>query len=84
MTESPPAEFSLNGAPRVLLGSETVTDLVTLITGRKISAEGKASDGTRLGLAVARNGAVIPRHRWSTTLLVAGDEVEILSAVQGG
>ncbi len=82
MTESPPAKFSVNGAPRMLLGGQTVADLV--ITGRQISAEGKATDGTRLGIAVARNGEVVPRSQWSRTFLEPGDEVEILSAVQGG
>jgi len=33
---------------------------------------------------VARNGAVVPRSQWSKTTLEQGDEVEILSAVQGG
>jgi sulfur carrier protein len=84
MTESSPAEFSVNGAPRALMGSQTVADLVTAITGRQISAEGKATDGTRLGIAVARNGEVISRREWSRTTLEQDDVVEILSAAQGG
>ncbi len=84
MTESSPAKFSVNGAPRVLLGGQTVADLVIVITGRQISAEGNATDGTHLGIAVARNGEVVSRSQWSRTFLEPGDEVEILSAVQGG
>jgi sulfur carrier protein len=84
MTGSSPPEFSVNGASRVLLGNQTVADLVTVITGRQISAEGKAIDGTRLGIAVARNGEVISRRQWSGTMLEQDDVVEILSAAQGG
>ena len=84
MTESSPAEFSVNGVPRVLLGSQTLADLVTAITGRQMSAEGKAIDGTRLGIAIARNGEVISRRQWSGTMLEQDDVVEILSAAQGG
>ncbi len=84
MTESPAAKISVNGAPRVLLDGQTVTDLVIVITGSQISAEGKATDGTRLGIAVARNGEVVLRSQWSRTFLEPGDQVEILSAVQGG
>ena len=84
MTKSPPAEFSLNGAAHALVDGQTTADLVATISGRSITAEGKATDGTRLGLAVARNGAVVPRSQWSKTTLEQGDEVEILSAVQGG
>jgi sulfur carrier protein len=36
------------------------------------------------GLAVARNEEVVPRSRWSSTVLDPGDRVEILSAAQGG
>ena len=84
MTRSSLPEFSVNGAPRALLDSQTVADLVTVITGKQISAEGKAIDGTRLGIAVARNGEVISRRQWSGTMLEQDDAVEILSAAQGG
>jgi sulfur carrier protein len=36
------------------------------------------------GLAVARNGEVVPRGAWETTLLAADDRIEIVGAVQGG
>jgi sulfur carrier protein len=36
------------------------------------------------GIAVALNGEVVPRRRWSDTGLSAGDAVEIVGAVQGG
>lgn len=36
------------------------------------------------GVAVALNGAVVPRAVWADTTLAAGDEVEIIKAMSGG
>jgi sulfur carrier protein len=36
------------------------------------------------GVAVALNGAVVPRSRWAATRPADGDQVEVLTAVQGG
>jgi len=36
------------------------------------------------GLAVARNGEVVPRGRWETTALAPDDRIDIVGAVQGG
>jgi sulfur carrier protein len=36
------------------------------------------------GVAAALNGDVVPRHAWSATHIADGDEVEVLTAVQGG
>ncbi len=36
------------------------------------------------GVAVARNGEVVPRSRWDTERVRAGDRIEIVSAVAGG
>jgi sulfur carrier protein len=36
------------------------------------------------GVAAAINGDVVPRHAWVTTTIGDGDEVEVLTAVQGG
>ena len=36
------------------------------------------------GLAVAVNGAVVPRHAWDATRLAPGDEVEIVKLFAGG
>ena len=36
------------------------------------------------GVAVALNGAVVPRAAWAETKLSAGDEVEIIKAMSGG
>ena len=39
---------------------------------------------TSTGLAVAVNGAVVPRSEWAGHPLQSGDRVEIVGAVQGG
>jgi sulfur carrier protein len=36
------------------------------------------------GLAVARNGEIVPRAAWETTMLAPDDRIEIVGAVQGG
>jgi sulfur carrier protein len=36
------------------------------------------------GLAVARNGEIVPRTAWETTTLAPDDRIEIVGAVQGG
>lgn len=44
----------------------------------------KAVDTAQRGIAVALNGAVVPRSAWPQTTLKAGDSVEIVRARQGG
>jgi sulfur carrier protein len=44
----------------------------------------KAVDTGQRGIAVALNGAVVPRAAWRDTPLKAGDTVEIVRARQGG
>jgi sulfur carrier protein len=44
----------------------------------------KAVDTEQKGIAVALNGAVVPRAAWPATQLRAGDNVEIVRARQGG
>jgi sulfur carrier protein len=38
----------------------------------------------RTGVAVAVDGAVVPRVTWADTELTAGARIEVLTAVQGG
>jgi sulfur carrier protein len=46
--------------------------------------EEKALDTGQRGIAVAVNGAVVPRAAWLHTQLRPGDSVEIVRARQGG
>lgn len=63
---------SVNGEARSLPAGATVADVVSELSGR-----GR-------GTAVARNGEVVPRSLWSSTRLVGGDTLEVLTAAQGG
>jgi sulfur carrier protein len=44
----------------------------------------KAVDSGQRGIAVALNGAVVPRAAWRETRLKPGDSIEIVRAKQGG
>jgi sulfur carrier protein len=68
-----PVEISVNGQ-REQLGAETLDALLTK----------KTADCGERGIAVAVNGAVVPRAAWPTTRLRPGDAVEIVRARQGG
>jgi sulfur carrier protein len=46
--------------------------------------EDKAVDTGQRGIAVALNGAIVPRAAWPQTPLRAGDNVEIVRALRGG
>jgi sulfur carrier protein len=56
------------------LGVATLADLL---------AE-KTVDTGRRGIAVALNGAIVPRAAWPQTALHPGDRIEIVRALQGG
>ncbi len=62
----------INGEPREMPDGATVADLVAAITGRAG------------GVAAAVNGEVVPRRGWAGAVLRAGDQVEVVTAVQGG
>jgi sulfur carrier protein len=46
--------------------------------------EEKALDTGQRGIAVAVNGAIVPRAAWTHTTLQPGDSIEIVRARQGG
>jgi len=46
--------------------------------------EEKAVDTRQRGIAVAVNGAIVPRAAWPQTQLRPGDSIEIVRARQGG
>jgi sulfur carrier protein len=46
--------------------------------------EVKAVDTGQRGIAVAVNGAVVPRAAWPVTPLRPGDSIEIVRALKGG
>lgn len=62
----------VNGTQRTLAAASSLADLVA-----------ELAPGAR-GVAVAVNGAVVPRSEWVRTELCTGDRVEVLVASQGG
>jgi sulfur carrier protein len=74
----------LNGTAHTLDDGASVTTLISQITGRNLAPSGQAADGRKLGVAVARNSEVVPRSQWYATALAEGDDVELVTAVQGG
>ncbi|MDX3852889.1 sulfur carrier protein ThiS [Streptomyces sp. AK02-01A] len=74
MTRTNPdiVNVSVNGEPRELAAATTLDILVAALTPAPS------------GVAAAVNETVVPRTRWSGTLLGDGDRVEVLTAVQGG
>jgi sulfur carrier protein len=76
--------IKLNGSDHLVPDDASVSTLVSAITGRILDPRGQAADGGKLGVAVARNSEVVPRSQWSATALAAGDELELVTAVQGG
>lgn len=64
--------ITLNGQPRTVAEDLPVQSLVELLTP------------ATTGVAVAVNGAVVPRSRWSQERVRPGDVVEVVTAVQGG
>ena len=62
----------VNGERRELPHDSTLDAVVRTLTERPT------------GVAVAVNGDVVPRHAWSETRIADGDEVEVLTATQGG
>ena len=67
------ANIRVNGETEPL----TVATLAALL-------EEKALDTSQRGIAVAVNGAIVPRGAWPQTTLRPGDSVEIVRARQGG
>ena len=65
-------QVKLNGEPRDLPDGSTVAQAVTALTA------------AATGVAAAVNGDVVPRGSWAVTPLRDGDQVEVVTAVQGG
>lgn len=76
--------ITLNGEPHAVETGHTAADLVETLTGVRVNGEGRVPEGAALGVALARNGSVVPRRTWSAATLDSGDTIEIVRATQGG
>jgi len=66
-------ELWVNGERRRVL----VSDVRSLLVALGLDPAGR-------GLAVARNGEIVPRAAWDTTVLAPDDRIDVVGAVQGG
>ena len=65
-------QVKLNGEPRDLPDGSTIAQAIAELTAAPS------------GVAAAINGDVVPRGSWALTVLRDGDQVEVVTAVQGG
>jgi sulfur carrier protein len=65
-------QVKLNGEPRELPDGATLAEAVGELTA------------AATGVAAAVNGDVVPRSSWTVTFLRDSDQVEVVTAVQGG
>jgi sulfur carrier protein len=65
-------QLIINGEPHRASGPISLAQAVALLTS------------ATSGVAAAVNGDVIRRAAWDSTPLADGDEIEVLTAVQGG
>jgi sulfur carrier protein len=65
-------EIVINGKPHEAVPGLSLAQAVALLTDAET------------GVAAAVNGDVVRRAAWAATQLSDGDEVEVLTAVQGG
>ena len=84
MTAIGEVSLTVNDTPRMLPEGATCRDLLSRETGKEIGDDGRAPTGEGLGIALARDGVVVPRGAWAYTEVVDGDTFEIVTAVQGG
>lgn len=63
---------TVNGEPREVPAGTTVEELIVQVTPEA------------RGVAAALNGEVLPRRAWAGTPLADRDQVEVVTAVQGG
>jgi sulfur carrier protein len=71
----------MQAAPHIRLNGQDEPLIVATLAAL---LEEKAVDVAQRGIAVALNGAVVPRAAWPQTPLKPGDNVEIVRARQGG
>jgi sulfur carrier protein len=65
-------EIIINGQPRQVASGMSLAAAVALLTT------------AAAGVAAAVNGEIVRRADWASTPLAAGDQVEVVTAVQGG
>jgi sulfur carrier protein len=65
-------QVTVNGDPQQLTDGMSLAELVRTVSDRET------------GIAVAVNSEVVPRSGWHGTQIADGDQVDVVTAVQGG
>jgi sulfur carrier protein len=65
-------DIVINGRPHQVEAGVSLAGAVSLVTT------------AATGVAAAVNGDVVRRAAWESTTLAAGDQIEVVTAVQGG
>jgi sulfur carrier protein len=65
-------DIVINGQPHQVEAEVSLAGAVSLVTA------------AATGVAAAVNGDVVRRAAWESTTLAAGDQIEVVTAVQGG
>ena len=63
---------TVNGEPRETLAGRTLAEVLAEVAG------------TLRGSAVVVDGEVVPRARWDSVAVRDGQQIEVITAVQGG
>lgn len=67
-------EVTLNGDP-VVLDEQSAKTLQSLVQQQSLRGD---------RIAIERNGEIVPRTQWTSTVLSSGDRIEIVHFVGGG
>lgn len=79
-----PTHIIVNSDPTQVAPGTTVREFLGTHLGKQLNADGTAADGSKLGLALAIDGMVVPRSVWAHRELHSGNRIDIVSAAQGG
>ena len=72
------------GADRIARNGFYTFNVDIYIDTDRIAGRGETSTLPGRGVAVARNAEVVHRSQWHGTALADGDDIELVTAVQGG
>ncbi|UTT38602.1 sulfur carrier protein ThiS [Glutamicibacter mishrai] len=76
--------ITFNSQQVQLSAGTSLREFVSSQIGKDLDTDSKAVDGSKLGVAAAVNGAVVPRSSWNSKVLEDGHSVELVTAAQGG
>ncbi|TAP27755.1 MULTISPECIES: sulfur carrier protein ThiS [Micrococcaceae] len=76
--------ITVNNQPVQVDAGLSLREFIARHIGKELDKDSKAIDGSKLGLAAAVNGAVVPRSSWNGFAVQSGHTIELVTAAQGG